>query len=334
MAKVLVTGATGFVGSSLVRALLKRSNKVHVLIRQKGPGFPNLENLPITIHHGDIQFPESLKNAMRGIDYVYHTAAVYQFFPWWKQNVNAIYKVNIDGTRHVIQAAKRAEIKRFVFTSSIITMGKKKDGLSNENTPLSEDQLSSHYARSKFEAERLVLDEARKGFPAVVVNPGIVLGERDNKPTPSGEVIVKFLNRTYPGYFDTIWCVADVDDVAQGHIVALEKGRVGERYILCNKEHYSMKEIFRLLEKISGVKAPFIRFPYPILLAFVYVDEWSMQLIRHQALLPSEGMKFCHSFLRCDNSKAVRELDYRTTPIEQTLEKAVRWYRDHGYVKR
>lgn len=167
----------------------------------------------------------------------------------------------------------------------------------------------------------------------MVVNPAIVLGERDSKPTPSGEVVVKFLNRSYPGYFDTLWCVSDVDDVAEGHIQAAEKGKIGERYILCNREHYSLKEIFNLLEKISGVRTPRLKIPDSLLMAFVYLDEWSERFVKHRPLLPSEGLKFCRSFLRCTNEKAVRELGYKTTPIEETLEKAVRWYRDHGYVK-
>ncbi len=333
MDKVLVTGATGFVGSALVRALLKRGDEVHVLVRQRSPRYPNLEGLPVQAHPGDIQYLSGLKEAMRGIDVVYHAAAVYEFFPWWKRSAPAIDKVNIDGTRHVLCAAKKAGVKRLVYTSSIITIGKSEDGLSNEETPYQEGQFNSHYARTKHEAERLVLQATRDGLPAVVVNPGIVLGERDSKPTPSGEVIVKFLNRVYPGYFDALWCVADVDDVAQGHLRAVEKGRIGERYILCNKEHYSLKEIFEILEKITGLQTPFLRIPYPLLLGFVYLDEGSAKWVRHKPLLSSEGLNFCRTFLSCDNSKAVRELGYRTTPIEKTLEKAVKWYRNHGYVR-
>ena len=335
MAKTLVTGATGFVGSALVRALVKRGDEVHVLVRQRGPEYPNLEGLPIHPHHGDIQYPESLKEALRGMDVVYHAAAVYQFFPWRKKKVPAIYKINIDGTKNLLSLAHEAKVKRLVYTSSVITIGKTKDGKpSDENTPYQEDPFSSHYERSKYEAERLVLEAARKGFPAVVVNPGIVLGERDSKPTPSGEVVLKFLKQIYPGYFDTLWCTADVDDVAQGHIAAAEKGRVGERYILCNQEHHTLKEIFKILERISGIKAPFIKIPYPALLAFVFVDEWSCQFIQHRPLLASEGLSLCRTFLRYDNSKAVRELGYTTTLLEKTLEKAVKWYRDHGYLKR
>lgn len=335
MARVLVTGATGFVGSALVRALLKRGDEVHVLVRQRGPNFPNLEGLAIKPHHGDVQYSESLKEALRGIDILYHAAAVYQFFPWWKKKVPAIDKINIEGTRNVLEAAKRTNVRCLVYTSSVITIGKSKgEELSNEETPYQEGQFKSHYARTKYEAERLVLEEARKGLPAIVVNPGIVIGERDSKPTPSGEVVIKFLKGIYPGYFDAIWCTADADDVAQGHIAAAEKGSVGDRYILCNREHYTLKQLFKMLEKISGVKMPWIYIPYPALLAFVYVDEWSCRFIPHRPLLSSEGLNFCRSFLRCDNSKAVRELGYRTTPIEQTLEKAVKWYRDHGYVER
>ena len=241
MNKVLVTGATGFVGSALVRALLKRGEEVHILVRQKGPDYPNLEGLPVHAHHGEIQSVESLRNAMRGIDTVYHAAAVYQFYPWWRKKEPAIYKINVQGTQNILSCAASLGIKKLVYTSSIITIGKSPRGeVSNEETPFSQAQLVSHYARSKYEAEALVLAAARKGFPAVVVNPGVVVGARDQKPTPSGEIIVKFLNRSYPGYFDADWCFADVDDVAEGHIRACEKGRVGERYILCNTESVSM----------------------------------------------------------------------------------------------
>lgn len=335
MSKVLVTGATGFVGSALVRALLKHGDEVHILARQRGPEYPNLEGLPVQAHHGDVQYPESLKEALRGIETVYHAAAVYQFFPWWKRKVPSIDKINIDGTRNVLEASKQAHVRRLVYTSSIITIGKSiGEALSNEETPYQPNQFKSHYARTKYEAERLVLEEARRGLPALVVNPGIVMGERDSKPTPSGEVILKFLKRIYPGYFDSIWCTADADDVAEGHIAAAEKGKIGERYILCNRKHHTLKEIFKILEKISGIRSPFIKIPYPALLAFVFIDEWSARLIPHRPLLSSEGLNFCRTFLRCDNTKAVRELGYRETPIEKTLEKALKWYRDHGYVKR
>lgn len=335
MSKVLVTGATGFLGSALVRVLLKRGEEVHILARQKGPEFPNLAGLPVIAHHGEIQSLTSLREAMRGMDVVFHAAAVYQFYPWWRKKEPAIYKINVQGTRNILFCAREAGVKKLIYTSSIITIGRSpKDVCSNEQTFFSPEQLTSHYARSKREAEGLVLDAARKGFPAVIVNPGIVMGERDNKPTPSGEIIVKFLNRNYPGYFDSLWCVADVDDVAEGHVLASEKGRVGERYILCDQEHYSMEEIFKLLEKISGVPRPRLKFPFSLIKAFACTDEWLAQFIRHKPLMPTEGLEFCRSNLRCDPSKAVRELGYRMTSIETTLEKAVKWYRDCHYAKR
>ena len=335
MAKVLVMGATGFVGSALVRALLRHGDEVHVLVRQRKPPYPNLENVAVKAHHGDIEYPQSLREAVRGIDIVYHAAAVYQFFPWWRRKVPAIEKINIEGTRNVLQAGREAGVRKLVYTSSIITIGRLTGAaLSNEKTPYQPGQFKSHYAHTKYEAEKLVLDEAKNGFPTVVVNPGIVIGERDSKPTPSGEVILKFLNRSYPGYFDAVWCTADADDVAEGHIAAAEKGRAGERYILCNAKHHTLKELFKILERISGVRAPFVKIPYPALAAFVYVDEWTCQIVKHRPLLSSEGLNFCRSLLRCNNSKAVAELGYRETPIETTLEKAVKWYRDHGYVRR
>ena len=332
MPKILVTGGSGFIGSAIVRALAKRGEAVAVLAR-KSSDVRALEGLSVQLRYGDVYHPGSLHEALRGIEVVYHAAAIFQFFPWWKKKIAPVYKTNVQGTRNVIAAAKEAGVRRFIYTSSIVTIGRNKSGLSDETTPLGEEQLSSHYARSKAKAESLVLREARRGFPAVVVNPGIVFGAGDRRPTPSGEPLLRFLNREYPGYFDTAWSVADVDYVGEGHVAASEKGRLGERYILCHREHYSMKQIFQILEKITGIRSPRICFPYPVLWAFVYLDEGSIQWWKHKPLLPSEGVKFCSLFLRCDNQKAVRELGYRTTPIEVTLEKAVKWFRDHGYVK-
>ncbi len=335
MAKVLVTGATGFIGSALTRKLLDRGDEVHILARQKNPPYTNLEDLPVRVHHGDIQNAVSLRGAMKGLDYVYHAAAVYQFYPWWKRKNLAIHKINIQGTRNVVEAARWENIRKIVYTSSIITIGRKTDGsFSNENTSYDPAQSNSNYARSKLEAERFVLEETKRGLPAVVVNPGITLGERDHKPTPSGEIIIKFLNRVYPCTFETTWCVAGADDVADGHIAAMEKGKIGERYILCNREHYSMAQIFRMLEKITGVRAPRFSLPLPLIRAFAYADEGSARWIKHQPLLSTEGLRFCSSRLKCNNAKAVRELGYANSPIETALEKAVQWYRDHGYVEK
>lgn len=329
-----MTGGAGFIGSALVKALLKRGNDVKVLVRKKSD-LRNLEGLPVEMVYGDLYHLESVRNAVHGSEIVYHTASRYQFYPWWKKKIAPIYKINIQGTRNMIACAKEANVKRFIYTSSIITVGKdEQDGLSDESTPFSDLQRSSHYARTKYKAESIVLEEAKKGFPAVVVNPGMTFGEGDYKPTPSGDPILKFLNRIYPGYFHTIWSVADVDDVAEGHIAACEKGKMGERYILCNREHYSMRDIFKILEKITGIRSPFLRIPFSLLLPFVYADEWTAQWFPHKPLLALEGVRFCKFSLRCDHSKAVRELSYRTTPFEKTLEKAVKWYRDHGFVKR
>ncbi len=334
MSSVLVTGASGFIGSAIVRELCARKNgMVRALVRKSSP-LINLKGLPVEIVYGDIYYPESLEQAMKGIDTVYHAASIYQFYPWWKRKVAPIYKVNIQGVRNMLSVAKRSEVKKFVYTSSVITVGENADGLSDENTPSGKLQESSHYARTKLTAERMVLDEAKKGFPALVVNPGMVFGEGDIKPTPSGEPIVKCLNQSYPGYFHTIWSVADVRDVAKGHLSASEKGKIGERYILCNREHYSMKQIFKTLEKISKIRAPFIRFPYALLYPFVYIDELTTRWIPRKPILPVEGVRFCQFSLCCDNSKAVRELNYKTTPFEETLERAVKWFRDHGYLKR
>lgn len=218
MARALVTGGAGFIGSAIVRALLRRGEEVAVLAK-KTTDLHNLEGLPVKIARGDVYHLESLRDAVRGMDFVYHAASIYQFYPWWKKKIAPIYKVNIKGTLNVLTAAREANVKRIVYTSSIITIGKGDGNApSDETTPLATGQLSSHYARTKYSAELHVLAEARKGFPAVVVNPGMVFGERDSKPTPTGEVVLNFLRRLYRGYFHTVWPVADVEGVAEAHL--------------------------------------------------------------------------------------------------------------------
>lgn len=331
--KVLVTGGSGFIGSALVRHLLADNYEVRVLARHKHNRFL-LEDLDVEIADGDIIYPESVEKAIKGCSVVFNLASIYTFYPFWDREAKALYKINVQGTINVLNAALKNKVERFIHTSTIATIGKRPDGkLSDEDTGFN-FKGASHYARSKYLAEEEVWKFCRKGLPAIILNPGIVIGERDYKPTPSGEAIVKFLNRSYPAYFYTLWAVADVDDVAKAHIAALKQGRIGERYILCNKSHYTLKEIFGILEEISGIKAPRIKIPYPFLLAFVYLEELlSYRIFKKKPLMPTEGVKFCHMSIAYDNTKAVSELGYAATPIEETLKKAVYWYRMHGYIE-
>ncbi|MCB9800417.1 MAG: SDR family NAD(P)-dependent oxidoreductase [Candidatus Omnitrophica bacterium] len=330
--KVLVTGATGFVGSALTRHLLKQGYEVRILVRRKKFQYI-LKGLDVEIFDGDVTHPEAVDRAVEGCDVVFDVASVYQFYPFWEKQAKSLYKVNVQGTVNLLNASLKHGIKRFIHTSSIAAIGKRKDGKPSDETTPFNFKGASHYARSKYLAEQEVLKFCQKGLECVILNPGIVIGARDYKPTPSGEVLVKFLNQSYPGYFETLWAVADVDDVARAHITAITRGRSGERYVLCNQEHYTLKEIFQIAEKISGIKAPRLKIPFPVLLAVVYIDEFLSHTVLHKKpLLPTEGVHFCKMSMRFDTAKAVRELGYEAAPIEETLRKAISWYRKNAYI--
>ncbi len=331
--KVLVTGGTGFVGSTLVRHLLAANYEVRILARHKKNRFL-LEGLDVEIVDGDVTHPNAVEKAVKGCSVVFDLASVYTFYPFWEREAKGLYKINVQGTINMLNASLRNGVEKFIHTSTIATIGERPDGKPSDEETGFDLKHASHYARSKYLAEQEVLKHCRMGLSAVILNPAIVIGERDYKPTPSGDVIVKFLNRSYPGYFDTLWTVADADDVARAHIAAIKRGRVGERYILCNKKHYSLKEIFQILEQISGIKAPRLRIPYPLLFGFVYLEEALSYFVLHKKpLMPTEGVKFCKMSIRYDDSKAVNELGYTSTPIEETLTKAVLWYRKNAYVE-
>lgn len=331
---VLVTGANGFLGSAVLRHLMGAGYSVRVLLRE-GSEESIIKGLNIEIVRGDILDSHVLEKAVEGCKIVLHLAFVYMFYPWWKREVKDIYKTNVEGTKNLLTVSLKHRVEKFIFTSSVASIGRRANGKpSNEETVFNLWRSASHYAKSKLLAEEEVLKFCTKGLPAVILNPAIVIGERDYKPTPSGEVIVKFLNRRYPFYFEATWSIADVDDVARAHISAIIKGQSGERYILCNKKSYTIGEIFKLLEEISGIKAPRIKIPYTLLLSFVYIEEALSYLIRKtKPLMSSEGVKFCKMSIKFDNSKAVRELDYTTTSLRNTLTKAVTWYRENGYIK-
>ena len=331
--KVLVTGGTGFIGSTLVRHLLSDGHEVRVLVRHKKDSFL-LENLNVEIINGDVTSVRAVEKAVRGCDMVFNLASLYAFYPFWKKNPKAIYKINVQGTVNMLNASLKYGVKKFIHTSTIATIGSEPDGKPSDENTRFEDHGASHYARSKYLAEQEVLKFYQQGLPAVILNPAIVIGERDYKPTPSGDVIVKFLNRKYPGYFDTLWSVADADDVARAHIIASERGRIGERYILADNRYYSLRETFQILEKITGISAPRFEIPYWLLLGFTYLEEaFSHFVLRRKPLMPTEGVKFCKMSIPYNNAKSIRELGYRPTPFEETLKKAVLWYRKNGYVE-
>jgi dihydroflavonol-4-reductase len=327
----LVTGGTGFVGAAVVRLLLSEGCAVRVLAR-RGSDLRNLDGLDIDLIYGDLLNRDSLRQALKGCSRAYHVAAHYSL---WEADPSVFYLVNVDGTRNLFETAMEAGVERVVYTSTVGALGYRDDGgPADEKTPATLDQMVGHYKRSKFLAEEEARQAAARGVPVVIVNPSTPVGSRDIKPTPTGQIIVDYLNRRMPAYLDTGLNLIDVDDVAQGHLLAAERGRVGERYILGHR-NLTLKEIFAILEQITAIPAPTVRLPYRLILPLAYANQWLSDLItKRPPRIPLEGVKMARRRMFFDASKAVRELGLPQSPIEQALERAVRWFIDNGYVKR
>ncbi len=323
----LVTGATGFVGSAVVRALIKTGVDVRVLARRDSD-FTNLQPYKIDGVFGDLRDKGSLHTALAGCRQVYHVAAHYAL---WARNPSIFYDVNVEGTRNLMEAARDAGTERIVYCSTIGTIGLPPDGgLGTEDTPVSLSQMAGHYKRSKFLAEQEVLRLASEGLPVVIVNPSAPVGEGDVKPTPTGQVIVDFMKGRMPAFIETGMNLVDVDDVAVGHLLAMEKGRIGERYILGTK-NLMLHEIFEILSTLTGIRAPTLKLPRLAVLPLAYLNQWLSNFTGREPRIPLEGVKMAKYKMHYDCSKAIRELGIPQTPPEIALEKAVRWFREHKY---
>lgn len=333
MSKVFVTGGTGFVGSALVRALVAHGDDVTLLVQPNDSQFKSVEGLPIKIVTGDILNPESFREAAQGTEIFYHAAFLYTLPAIGIRKEPRMDAVNLQGTKNAVDVAQSVGVKKFVFTSSVYTiglLGKHITADEKDLIPLGKE--IGHYGRTKRIAEDYVLTKAREeGFPAVAVNPSAIFGAGDSRPTPSGEILIKFLQKKYPGYFDALIAVADVDDVAQGHILAAERGKIGERYILCNEKNYTEKELFGIFEKVSGVPAPKTKFPVWFMNIFIQCDEWVRRFFpKHKVLIYWDHFRISKDFVWLSNKKAVKELGWTTKPFEETARKAVLWYRTQG----
>ncbi|MQG33623.1 MAG: NAD-dependent epimerase/dehydratase family protein [SAR202 cluster bacterium] len=327
--KVLVTGATGFVGGNLARELWRRGDDVRALVRP-GNNRLTIEDTGVIPVDGDILDRASLDRAIQGCEAVFHVAAAYTF---WSKEPAKVAETNVQGTVNVLEAARRAGVSRTVYTSTVGTIGLPKDGLGDEDTPLDMNKLQGRYKSSKFEAERRALAMAAEGLPVVVVNPTAPVGPWDVKPTPTGRIILDFLRRKVPAYLKTGINVVDVADVVEGHILALEKGQIGERYILGNR-NMGLKEIFDTLSSITGLPAPRIRAPYWLVVGVGYADLLiEGKILRREPVIPVEGVLASKTpaYVSCD--KAVRELGQPQSPVEDALKQAVDWFTAHGYVK-
>jgi dihydroflavonol-4-reductase len=323
----LVTGGTGFVGSHVVRALLARGRAVRCLARP-GSRRDNLEGLAVEIVEGDLTDAASLARATAGIDTLFHVAADYRL---WAKDPNDLFRVNVGGTDLLLGAASQARVRRVVYTSSVAALGLTEDGSpANEETPVVRDRIVGHYKKSKYDAERVARSWAERGLPVVIVNPSTPIGERDIKPTPTGQLIVDFLNRRLPAYVDTGLNLVDVHDVAAGHLAAAERGRVGERYILGNR-NMTLQQILEELARLTGLSAPTVRLPHWIPLAAAAVTTGWAQVTGRPPRVSLESVRMSTHRMFFDPSKAVRELDFPRTPVSEPLSRAVAWFREKGY---
>ncbi len=326
--KALITGATGFVGSSVARELIQRGFQVRALVRP-GCDERNIKGLDLELAQGDLRDRPSLEKAAQGCQVLFHVAADYSF---WVPDVKAMYQTNVDGTRSILEVAMKAGMERVVYTSTVATVGLSRNGqpATEELQPNPKD-LYGHYKQSKYMAEKAAFEVQRAGLPLIVVNPATPIGVGDLKPTPSGKIVVDYLNKRMPAYVETGLNFIDVEDVAKGHVLALEKGRVGERYILGNR-NLTLKEVFQILEGITKIKAPQIRIPIGVALVAAYFDEFFTGKLRYKApRVPLTGVKMSRKPMYYSSAKAVAELGLPQSPIELAFEKAVRWYHDQGY---
>lgn len=327
--KAFVTGATGFLGASIVRELLKDGREVRVLARP-GSDRRNLAGLDLEISEGDLGDRDTLVKALSGCDTLFHAAADYRL---WTRTPERMYDANVKGTRNILSAALAVGLEKVVYTSSVGTLGNPGNGTpGDETTPVDFNQMVGDYKKSKFLAERAAESFLEKGLPLVIVNPSTPVGPMDLKPTPTGKIIVDFLNGKMPAYLDTGLNLIDVETCARGHILAARKGRVGEKYILGNR-NLTLEEIFGKLSELTGLKAPRVRLPYyPILMA-AYANHALSALTGREPLIPLAGVQMAAKYMYFDTSKAVRELGLPLTPVEGALERAVEWFRGNGYAK-
>ena len=312
----------------MARAVVATGADVRVLVRHDSE-LGNLDDLTVEHVHGDLRNPGSLRRALAGCRQLYHVAAHYAL---WARDPSIFYDINVTGTRMLLEAARDAGIERIVYTSTIGAIGLPEGGgLGTEQTPVSLAQMAGDYKRSKYLAEQEVFTLAKAGLPVVIVNPSAPVGERDIKPTPTGRMIVDFMQGRMPAYIETGMNLIDVDDVAVGHVGAMERGRIGERYILGNK-NLMLREIFEMLSRLTGVPAPTIKLPRLAVLPLAYVNTWIADYVTHQPpRIPLEGVKMAKHRMHYDCGKAVRELGLPQPQIELALEKAVHWFRTHGY---
>jgi len=323
----LVTGASGFLGSHVARQLVARGENVRVLMR---PSSTNraIGDLSLEYVTGDLRDPASLDRAMKGVKRVFHVAADYRL---WSKRSQDIYDSNVGGTKNILAAAERANVEQLIYTSTVATIAVDRPQLPNEFTDSKLEEMIGHYKRSKWMAEQEVLKVAKTGAPIIVVMPTTPVGPWDWKPTPTGKIILDFLNGKLPGYVDTGLNFVGVEECAAGHLLASEKGKAGERYLL-GGENLTLKAMLDLLSKITGLPAPRMKIPHGLALGVAYANTIFSRLIGREPGIPVEGVKIARHMMFVDCSRAPRELGFKPGPVAAALERAVRWYEANGYI--
>lgn len=325
----LVTGAAGFLGSHVTRQLVARGEAVRVLMR---PSSSNkaISDLSLEYVTGDLRDAESLDRAMKGVRRVFHVAADYRL---WAKKPRDIYDSNVGGTKNLLAAAERAGVEQLIYTSTVAAIAVDRPELPNEFTNARLDEMVGHYKRSKWMAEQEALQASKKGLPVIVAMPTTPVGPWDWKPTPTGKIILDFLNGKMPGYVETGLNFVGVEECAAGHLLAAEKGKVGERYLL-GAENLTLKELLDMLSKITGLAAPRLKIPHGVALGVAYVETGFSRLVGKEPQIPVEGVRIAQHNMFVDASRAQRELGFQPGPVAAALERAVRWYQANGYISR
>ncbi|MDO8494045.1 MAG: NAD-dependent epimerase/dehydratase family protein, partial [Deltaproteobacteria bacterium] len=323
------TGATGFIGGNLVRTLVRRGFNVRVLVRSLNSS-QTIDNLDVEKVIGDLRDPDSLEKACDSCSLLFHTAAFYQL---WSANRNDFYDINVTGTKNILAAAQKKKLQKIVYTSTVGTIPYPDDPNfpSDETCFPTEKDLCNDYKRSKFQAEEIVKDFARCGLPVVIVNPSAPIGAMDVKPTPTGKIIIDFLQGKIPAIINTGLNVIDVEDVVEGHILAADKGKVGERYILGHR-NLSLLEIYETIARLTGRPAPRWKIPYRLALCAAYGSELVARLSGGRPKIPLGAVRMASKYMYFSSQKAVRELGLPQSPIENAFRKSIHWFETNGYL--
>ena len=326
--KIFLTGATGFIGHHVAKALAAEGAELRLLVR-KTSNLANIEGIPGDTHLGDLARPETLRAALGGCDAVVHVAADYRL---WIRDPETMYRINVDGTHDLLRLARETQVPRFVYTSSVATMHFRTDGtVINEETPVSLADMVGHYKRSKFIAEQQAIAAAQDGQQVIILNPTTPIGPNDSKPTPTGRIFVDFLKGKFSAYMDTGLNLVDVAEVARAHVAALTMGQPGRRYIL-GGENLTLKQILDKMSAITGIPSPMVRIPFAVAATYAFFEEWITGRIRgREPRATLEEVRMGRKKMNASSAHAQQELGFRIMPVYPAMRAAIEWFRANGY---